>query len=92
MKVVTETESQKKLRELKKLKEEQGGLAAEEAALEMQEKAISNQAANLNKLKAEQISLSKKEVFKPPGVNGNIYKKVILKDGTEEYNVFDLEK
>lgn len=50
-KVVKETDAQKKLLELKKIKVEQGGLAAEEAALEMQQRQIQLKEQKLKELK-----------------------------------------
>jgi hypothetical protein len=50
-KVVKETDGQKKLLELKKIKVEQGGLAAEEAALEMQQRQIHLKEQKLKELK-----------------------------------------
>jgi len=91
-KVVKETEGQKKLRELKQIKDEQGGLAAEEAALEMQQRQMQLKEQQINKLKEQQEMLSKKEEFKPPGVNGNIFKQITNKDGTVEYVEVNLEQ
>lgn len=52
-KVVKETEGQKKLNELKRLKDEQGGLAEEEAKIEYAKKKLNEKKDNLEKLKIE---------------------------------------
>lgn len=91
-KVVKETEGQKKLRELKELKDEQGGLAAEDAALEMQQRQINLKAEQIQKLKEQQGLLAKKEDFKPPGVSGKIFRKITDADGNVQYEEVNLEK
>jgi hypothetical protein len=53
-KVVKETDGQKKLRELKQLQEEQGGLANEAAALELQQRNINIKADQIKKLKEQE--------------------------------------
>jgi len=55
------------------LQEEQGGLANEAAALELQQRNINIKAEQIKKLKDQEELLSKKEEFKLPGVSGKIF-------------------
>lgn len=72
-KVVHETEGQKKLREMKELVSEQNGLNNEAAVLELQQRNLNLKAEKLQKLKEQEEMLSKKEEFKPPGIDAKIY-------------------
>lgn len=69
---------------MKQLREEQDGLNADAAVLELQKRNLDIKAEQLQKLKGEVEMLSKKEEFKPPGVDGKIYYKIIAEDGVEK--------
>jgi len=90
-KVVKETEAQKKLKEMKRLKEEKSGLQEEEAKLEVEKAALKKKEEHLQKMKQERDKLSKKEEFKPPGIKGKILKKVVDENGVEHFIEVDIE-
>jgi len=90
-KIIKETEGQKKLRELKRLKEESTGLADEEAKVEVAKRELKMKEEKLQKLKEEKEKLSKKEEFKPPGVKGKVMKRIVDENGVEHFVEVDLE-
>lgn len=88
-KVVTETEGQKKLKEMKRMTQEGKGLAEEEAAVAHAERELKKKEENVKKLKEQRDKLAKKEVFAIPG--GLIKGKVMRKNSKGEMVEVDIE-
>lgn len=90
-KKVNETPLMKKLKEQKRLKNDDNQINEEKAKLEMAKREIQKEKEKLNNLQNEKEKLMVKEKFSPPGIKGKIKVKRIDENGNEYWEEVDPE-